>query len=81
MYAIVFRSARLVVSLASASAFDAAKAALLPFEDESAHTAEEYAEVAQAIRGQEMSIEAAKEAGILDEDAFPVPGATVYVAA
>ena len=81
MYAIIFRSACLVVSLPSASAFESAKAALAPFEDESGHTAEEYAEVAQSIQGQEMSIEATKAAGILDEDANPAPGATVYVAA
>ena len=81
MFAIVFRSARLVVVLPSREAFDAAKAALLPFEDEAAHTADEYATAAQGIQGQEMDIEAAIGAGILDEGADPANGATVYVAA
>lgn len=81
MFAIVFRHARLVVVLPSAAAFDAAKAVLLPFRDESAHTADEYAVAAQSIQGQEMSIEAAMAAGILDEDGDAPDGATVYVAA
>lgn len=81
MFAIVFRVAHLVVVLPSVSTFEAAKSALLPFEDESAHTADEYAAVCQSIQGQEMSIEGAKAAGILDEDGQATENASVYVAA
>lgn len=78
MFAIVFRSARLVVALPSRSAWSTAVGALTPFEDESAHTADEYAAVAQGIRGQEMSIEAAQEAGLLNEYGDATCNSRVY---
>lgn len=86
MFAILFRVPHLVLVLPSASAFDAAKAALLPFADEreardAGLTAEDYSTACQSIQGQEMSIEAAKAAGILDEDGQATENASVYVAA